>query len=187
MKTEINNDNFNEEIKIIEQVLKGNVEKFETIVLKYQTMIFRFILKHIYDIDAAEELTQEVFLASFKCLNSYKKNSKFSSWLFGISVNIIKNYINRDLKKKRKCVSIDSLVKSPYAENKIFESISDKYEYQKCINAIQNLPEDLKEVCVLVALEEKSYIETGDILQLPVGTIKSRMFRARQKLKDMLS
>ncbi|HPG29265.1 MAG TPA: sigma-70 family RNA polymerase sigma factor [bacterium] len=187
MKTEINSDNIKEDIEIIEEVLKGDVEKFETLVLKYQTMIFRFVLKHIYDIDAAEELTQEVFLASFKCLNAYKKNSKFSSWLFGISVNIIRNYINRDLKKKRKCVSIDSLVKSPYAENKILENIADKYECKKCIKAIKNLPEDLREVCVLVALEEKSYIETGEILKLPVGTIKSRMFRARQKLKDTLS
>jgi RNA polymerase sigma-70 factor, ECF subfamily len=176
------------EHKLIRSVLAGKHNDFEELVLKYQDMIFGMIRRQMSDEASARDLSQETFLKAFAGLKSFRFKSSFSTWLIRIALNVTSSYYSSKKYKERLAhMSLD--------DQKISESdlaITDGTDPQG--NALQLLQSSIgtlkpkyREVIVLCSLEGKSYREAAEILQVPEGTICSRMNTALTKLRQNLS
>ncbi len=177
--------------KLIEQVLKGKKEAFEMIIKKYQTPIVNYLTRMTGNYNDAIDLSQEVFVKAYFSLNSYDFRYKFSSWLFKIASNLC---IDRWRKRKIKTISLNHSLK----EGKDFYlQVSDKkpspiekYEKKELVKkiekAIDRLPLDLKELFILRHINELSYQEIAQIKNIPIGTVKNKIFRAKERIKYLL-
>ena len=173
---------------------KGNVNAFEILVERHQKKMLNIAYRMMSDYDEACDVTQEAFLAAYKSIKKFKAEAKFSTWLYRIVVNYSKNRLKQLRNKaQREGVSIDDSGKiegalcqssandaNPGAQ---MEKREREAQVQKCITS---LDEEYREVLVLRDIQGLSYEEIKDILKIPDGTVKSRLSRARNALKDCL-
>jgi len=184
-----------EDQKLIARARSGDQKAYEELMIKYRNLVYHVMIKMVRNPQEAEDLLQEAFIKAFKALASFNEEYAFSTWLMKIATN---NCIDFLRKKKLKTFSIDEPVK--YKEDQVKIEVPDvdptpeKYllaeERSKILDdAIQSLPPRYRHVIVLRHKEEKSYEEISDILKLPLGTVKARIFRAREmlnkKVKDL--
>lgn len=184
-----------EDQKLIARARNGDQKAYEELMIKYRNLVYHVMIKMVRNPQEAEDLLQEAFIKAFKALASFNEEYAFSTWLMKIATN---NCIDFLRKKKLKTFSIDEPVK--YKEDQVKIEVPDvdptpeKYllaeERSKILDdAIQSLPPRYRHVIVLRHKEEKSYEEISDILKLPLGTVKARIFRAREmlnkKVKDL--
>ena len=172
--------------KIVEAILSGDTSQYELIIKKYQSRIIHLCYKYTKNYQDAEEVAQESFMRAYKSLDGFRYDSKFYSWLHRISINCSLNYINSKQKQKEKeTISENTCLNeregeisqdTPYNAYNM-EDIADK------INAIyENLPEDLKLMIKYRDIDDMSYDQIADKANLPVGTVRSRLHRARDML-----
>jgi len=181
-----------EDLKIIQQVLSGNMEAFSTIVLRYQKMIFKYVNSQFNNEDDAQDITQEIFITAMEALKGFRGESKFSTWLYSIMVNYCKNY-----KKKAGRMYVTSLYASKESEE--FEiqipdhrvnpeqDIVDSDSLAIVKEEIYKLPDDYKNVVLMRDIEGLSYNEISDILGINLSNVKVRIYRGRELLKNRLS
>ena len=172
--------------EIIESILSGDVSKYELIIKKYQSRIINLCFKYTKNYHDAEEVAQESFVRAFKSLDKFRYDSKFYSWLHRISINCSLNYINSKEKQKEKetisentCLNeqeSDITQETPYNTYNM-ESIADKIG-----KVYDNLPEDLKLMIKYRDIDDLTYDEIAIKADLPVGTVRSRLHRARELL-----
>lgn len=169
---------------IIKAVLLGKIEKIDFLIAKYKNNVYSFIQKRVGDPEICEDLAQETFLAAYQSLKSFKMESKFSTWLYGIALNKIRNHFSKSNGYSFLTTSaIDHMV----SEKELpLEYLEKKTEIDCLIKIIYGLKPDLKEVFFLVIFDDLSYEETADIIGIPVGTVKSRMFSARRVIKQRI-
>ena len=190
LKIDINKNVLSDE-ELIGQFQNDNIYAFEEIVKRYKNRLLNFAYRFFGNIEDAEDIVQETFLKVYKHKNKYRNIAKFSMWIYAITRNIAISEINR--KKRKKLLPIN-IIKY---EDKEFE-ISDKdkgpEEKTDCIlieemiqNAINNLSFKFREVVILRDIQELSYQEISNIINIPEGTVKSRLNRARLKLQELLS
>lgn len=154
------------------------------IIETYKDSIFNLMCRIISNYDDAMELTQETFLKAIIALPNFRYESSIKTWLYKIAVNLALNY-KRKWKlffKKEKSIAqyLNQHTSSP-------EKITEDMQLNSLIqNAINNLPKELKAIVLLRDIEEFSYIEISKILNIPIGTVKSRLARARCILKKSL-
>lgn len=183
-----------EEIKLeIQKALKGDQKAYEVIVNRYKDGLFLMLKKMVYDPIQAEDLVQETFLKAFKALESYNPEHAFSTWLYKIARN---NCIDFIRKKKLKTYSMEAPIEGKDGERQReyedTETITPEREIiQKERSnliqlAIDDLPKKYHEAIVLRHQEDKSYEEIALLLNIPIGTVKARIFRAREMLKVAL-
>lgn len=171
---------------LIEAIVNGESQLFDQLVTRYRTPVFRFILKHINNPEIAEDLAQDTFLSAYQNLHTFRKDAKFSTWLLGIARNKILNDINRAGKKRSRLVS-DDVLNSHFSDGDTpDEALEKKQMLSSLKDAIDQLGDDLKQVVVSVSMEGLSYEDVSRIMEIPVGTVKSKLFRARTILKDKL-
>jgi RNA polymerase sigma factor (sigma-70 family) len=159
---------------------------FQQLVHDHHKRLYRFILKHIGQSADAEDLTQQTFLEAARTYASFRGESALSTWLYGIAMNLTRNYLSRAPHRKYQFEDEQSLdemaVESANPENELAS--------QQTLKALQrelnDLPEEMREVLLLVALEELSYEEAAVMLSIPIGTVRSRVSRARTRLKQRL-
>jgi RNA polymerase sigma-70 factor, ECF subfamily len=185
-----------DDLKYVVLCQNGDTEAFEILVERHQKKMLNTAFRMMGNYDEACDVTQEAFLAAYKSIKQFKAEAKFSTWLYRIVVNYSKNRL-KQLRNiaMREGVSIDdsgeikteemlnqSLVNgaSPGA---YLEKREREVQVQKCITS---LDEEYREVLVLRDIQGFSYEEIRDILKIPDGTVKSRLFRARNALKDCL-
>lgn len=186
-----------EDRKLIEKALKGEQKAFETLLNKYRNLVFSIMFKMIRNAQEAEDLTQEAFMKAFSSLATFNDEFAFSTWLMKIASN---NCIDFLRKRKLRTYSIHEPVQ--YKDEKIEIDIPDydptpektllQSERSRMIEeTIQALPERYRYVIILRHKEEKSYEEIAEIMNLPLGTVKAQIFRAREilnkNLKEVLS
>jgi len=155
---------------------------------KYHDAIFNFIYRMVHDRQQVEDLTQEAFIKAFSSLKNFNDEYAFSTWLYKIATN---NSIDFIRKRKLQMYSIDKPIESKDSDY-TFELPDDSYEADKDLisdqrtkllnAAIARLPEKYQKVIRLRHVEEKSYEEIAEILNLPIGTVKAHIFRAREVL-----
>ena len=172
---------------LIHAVIDGDTESFALLVARYQNRIMHFTLKYEHNIHDAEDLVQETFLQAFRVLSSFKSRARFSTWLTGIAYNLIKNHITRTPGKLYEQPDIDDMVENMgHSDN----GPSQEYELSQMrratATAIAQLPQDKRDVFILVVSEGLSYDEAAMMLDIPVGTLKSRLCRARLQLANVL-
>ena len=172
---------------LIEAVISGDKNQFDRLVTKYRDKVYRFLVKKVGDTHAAEDLTQDAFLAAFRQLSSFRHESSFSTWLIGIALNLSRNYLNRDRGRKERLIS-DEFPTSESSEpnDSALISHTEGQAFAALKDEIHKLPEDLRDALILVAMEGYSYEEVARHVQVPVGTVKSRVWRARETLRGTL-
>lgn len=174
----------------------GDTNAFQVLVEKHQKKMLNIAYRITGDYEEACETVQEAFLSAFKAIKKFRGEAAFSTWLTGITMNHARNR----LKKMRshahhEGMSIDDPVETetgqtfydyPSQEKPIIEQLEKKELQAKVQKCIDTLDDEFREVLILRDIQEFSYDEIHDILKIPEGTIKSRLFRAREALKNCL-
>jgi len=177
---------------LVQQAIGGKEQAYSQIVEKYERALYYHILKMVRNKEVVEDLVQEAFVKAFDNLNSYNTNYAFSTWLYRIATNHTIDYLR---KKKLKTLSINESVKTREGEMKMelpdedFQTdrqVMHKQRKKIIEEAIENLPSKYRKVIQMRHMEEKSYQEIADILDLPLGTVKAHIFRARELLYKAL-
>ncbi len=172
---------------------KGDLEAFNELVLSYQDKIFALALRILGDEDSAEDITQDTFLIAYRNLPHFR-NGSFRSWLYRIATNACYDELRR--RKRRPTLSLEyedneeerllPLYEFPGSSNGV-EKAYENHELEQAIQqAINQLDVDQRAVVTLVDLQDFEYQEAAQILGVPIGTVKSRLARARQQLSHLL-
>lgn len=174
-----------EEQSIIEKVLNGDPNQFTRLVERYQSRVFVLIVRQVPNTAIAQELTQESFLRAYSRLESFRFECRFSTWLTRIALNVTSTYLSsRSHRDGKKTSSIEEAVPQNIASASEFDRF-DGGAANRFKEMIVALSPKLREVFVLCAVEQWSYVEVAELLQIPVGTVRSRLNTARLTLQRL--
>jgi len=178
------------DLELVKQAQKGDIKAFELLVQRYQQKVGGVISKLIKDYHEIQDITQDVFIKVYKALPKFRGDSAFYTWIYRIAINTAKNHL---VAKGRRIQNSDiepSEVES-YAggyEKQNFDTPDAEYERQELEKAIQEsiagLPSDLKQAIILREVDGLSYEEIADKMDCPIGTVRSRIFRARDTVDN---
>lgn len=177
---------------LIERALANDQQAYTEIVDRYRNQIYHFIYRMVKDDAQAQDLTQETFIKAFRALASFNSNYAFTTWLYKIASN---NCIDHFRKKRLNTYSLDTPLKAKDGDLQRDFADSDQGPESEIISkektnqietAIQALPEKYRKAILLRHTKDKSYEEIAEILDVPLGTVKVRIFRAREMLKAKL-
>lgn len=185
-----------EDYELVSFCKKGDVDAFEVLVKKHQRRMLNIAYRMIGNYEEACEIVQDAFVSAYRNLKGFKGKSKFSTWLYTIVMNLSKNRL-KQLKTQlhREKFSIDNpiltndgqiKVQPASSEPSALEKIENRDVQQKVQGCINSLNDEFREVLILRDIQGFSYGEISDLLKAPEGTIKSRLFRAREAIKDCL-
>lgn len=174
--------------QLVLRVQKGDSRAFDLLVLKYQHKIFGLINRYVRDADEVQDVAQEAFIKAYKALPKFRGDSAFYTWLYRIAINTAKNYlVSRSRRPPGRDVEVEDAeyfesggglreIETP--ENALFGA-----ELKAVVEeAIGELPEDLRTAITLREFDGLSYEDIADIMECPVGTVRSRIFRAREAI-----
>ncbi len=179
---------------LLEKAKAGDVTAFEELIEAYQKKVFNLAMRMIGNYDDAADLAQEAFIRIFKAISGFKEQSSFSTWVYRITTNVCLDEIRK--RKNKKVISLDEEIHMDDGDMKRQvesddlrpDEAAEREEVRKIVNdAINSLPEDQKAAITLRDIHGMSYEEIAQILDCPGGTVKSRLNRARQALKNVLS
>jgi RNA polymerase sigma-70 factor (ECF subfamily) len=182
------------DIEIIEKVKEGNPEEFEKIITKYSRMVYSVAYRLLRDAEEARDLSQDVFLRAFRFINKYNPEFKMSTWLVRITYNLYKdrfktkkvhivNQVSFGDDDSNKSYEEQFIDGSPGPDKKIENTVKSEY----IISVINKLPVNYKMVITLYFWGDHSYEEIAEIMEIPVGTVKSRLKRAKNYLLENYS
>ncbi len=179
-----------DEEALIERAQNGDVTAYNRLVLHYQETVYNVTYRIMGEPQSAEDATQEAFISAYKALNKFRGGS-FKSWLLRIATNSCYDELRR--RKRRPQSSLDELTQEhesfafmrdpQIGPEKQQQQLETMHAIEECLN---NLPDDQRVTAVLCDVEGYSYDEIADITSVSLGTVKSRMSRARSKLRDCL-
>jgi len=177
---------------LVERVQQGDKRAFDLLVLKYQHKLIKLISRYVRDASEVQDVAQEAFIKAYRALPRFRGDSAFYTWLYRIAINTAKNHLVSQ--SRRPPVSdIDVLDAEQFdgtadlRENATPERLLLKDEIQRTvIDAIEALPPDLRTAVTLRELEGLSYEEIAQAMDCPIGTVRSRIFRAREAINKRL-
>lgn len=173
------------EREIITSVIAGNRENFRYLVAAHQQKVFAMIRRQVTDEHLAGDLTQDAFVKAYVNLPSFRFESSFSTWLIRIALNVTHTYFrSRQFKEAQKTMPLDPLFDAGHPDSAHHEAAASAIDIQRLRRVISTLKPIYREVIVLCCLEGKTYDEASSILQIPRGTVCSRMNTAFRLLKD---
>ncbi len=176
--------------QLIEECLAGRTEAFGRLVVRYQDRLYHSLVHALGSRDEALDTAQEAFVHAFQKLDTFQGRSAFYSWLFRIAMNaaISRKRKNRrvtgSIEAARENAGIEPADSSAAAEPSHGLDVSEKQDMVR--KALARLPEDYRQVLVLKEMEGLKYEQIAEIVDCPIGTVRSRIHRARQELRDML-
>ena len=185
---------------LVERAVAGDQGAFELLVIKYQRRIQRLIGRLVRDVDLVEDIAQETFIRAYRALHQFRGEAQFYTWLYRIAVNTAKKFLielKRDPTVSHSAAQSDedgdetSWPGNELISDETPESVLAAKEIATAVNdALEALPQDLREALTLREIEGLSYEEIADLMNCPIGTVRSRIFRAREaisaKVKPML-
>jgi len=180
----------------VAEARKGDLAAFEALVVKHQRRMLNIAFRITGDYDDACEVTQDAFVSAYKNLGSFRGEAKFTTWLTTIVINLSRNRL-KQLKSRRghEAYSLDAPMQTPEGEMAIdppsrepstLDHLEQKDRQRAVQDCIAKLDPEFREVIVLRDLQEFSYDEIGGMLKVRAGTVKSRLFRARETVKECL-
>ena len=176
------------DIQLVKRVQKGDKGAFDLLVLKYQHKIVNLVMRYVRDPELALDITQDAFIKAYRALPRFRGDSAFYTWLYRIAVNTAKNHLAA---QRRRPMDIELDLQDPeqydlhakLKETDTPEGLTISHEVQRILErAIAALPEDLRTAIVLRELDGMSYEEIAQTMDCPVGTVRSRIFRARDAI-----
>ncbi len=162
----------------------GDENAIDDLFSKYEDRIFHLILKMTMNFEDSKDILQETFLSALKHLKQFNRDSAFYTWLYRIAINKTLNHIKKA--KNRQSVSLDRCCQKMYEMKGLDEHVLSFELYKKMQSAIHNLPEKYRLPFIMANMEGLSYVEIANILKIKENTVKIRVFRARNILKDSL-
>ncbi|MGI9200591.1 MAG: RNA polymerase sigma factor RpoE [Woeseiaceae bacterium] len=174
--------------ELVKRVQKGDKGAFDLLVVKYEHKIVNLVMRYVRDPETALDISQEAFIKAYRALPRFRGDSAFYTWLYRIAVNTAKNHLAA---QKRRPADIELDLQDPdqyglhakLKETDTPEAVSLSQELQETLErAIQALPDDLRTAIVLRELDGMSYEEIAQTMDCPVGTVRSRIFRARDAI-----
>lgn len=174
--------------QLVARVQKGDSRAFDLLVLKYQHKIFSLIGRYVHDADEVQDVAQEAFIKAYRALPKFRGDSQFYTWLYRIAVNTAKNHlVSRSRRPPGSDVEVED---AEYYEGgaalrdiETPESALFGAELKAVVEeAIRDLPDDLRSAVTLREFDGLSYEDIAEIMDCPVGTVRSRIFRAREAI-----
>jgi RNA polymerase sigma-70 factor (ECF subfamily) len=175
---------------------KGDLDAFEQLVKKHQRKMFNLAFRIAGDYDDASEIVQDAFVAAYRNIRNFRGASRFSTWLTTITINQARNRLKQvRTRRLHEVNSLDDPIERedgqimadpPSKAASVLDQLEQRDLRQKVQECIAALEPDFREVIVLRDLQEFSYDEIGMMLKVAAGTVKSRLFRAREAVKDCL-
>ncbi len=177
---------------LVQRVKQGDRSAFDLLVVKYQHKILNLIMRYVKDPSEAMDVAQEAFLKAYRAVPAFRGDSAFYTWLYRIAINTAKNHL---VAAKRRPVNLEFEVSEsenfePFAmlrDNDTPERLALTDEIGEAINkAVEDLPDELRTAILLREIEGMTYEEIAATMECPVGTVRSRIFRAREAIDKRL-
>ncbi|MBT8145000.1 MAG: RNA polymerase sigma factor RpoE [Gammaproteobacteria bacterium] len=177
---------------LVDRVQQGDKSAFDVLVRKYQHKIVKLVMRYVRDPAEALDVSQEAFLKAYRALPGFRGDSAFYTWLYRIAINTAKNYL---VAAKRRPLDYDLDPQDPeqYETQARLKDVDTpegmvlSNEIRQTVNrAIEQLPDDLRTAIILREIEGMSYEEIAQTMECPVGTVRSRIFRAREAIDKKL-
>ena len=183
------------DLLLVERSVAGDQKAFELLVIKYQRRIQRLIGRMVRDVDLVEDIAQETFIRAYRALAQFRGDAQFYTWLYRIAVNTAKKAL-MDMKRDP-TVSENSFKSADDDETSVFEieltssetpdAVLASKEIAEMVNsAMEALPEELRQAITLREIEGLSYEEISEAMNCPIGTVRSRIFRARESISQRI-
>ena len=178
--------------RLVARVQRGDRRAFDALVIKYQSRIATLIGRFVRDTDEVMDVTQETFIKAYRAIGSFRGDAQFCTWLYRIASNTAKNYL---VAKSRRPPDTDLWIGEGdpgegSVEIESTEGPQELHERDQLLEALSggldNLPEDLKVALVLREFDGLTYEEIAEVMECPVGTVRSRIFRAREALEKII-
>ena len=177
---------------LVAKCQKGDKEAFELLIKKYQRRIFHLIYRMTQDPAVVEPLAQDVFLKAYRSISSFRGSSRFYTWLYRIAVNTSLSHIKKESvgETRQRTLEYDlnsSAVQDDSMKSEDPEELFMRKEFFKhLIDSLRRLPEELRTAVVLREFSGMNYEEISEVMEIPLGTVRSRIIRARARLREML-
>lgn len=179
--------------KLVERVQRGDKAAFDLLVAKYQRKIFRLLSRLIRDSAEVEDVAQEAFIKAYRALPNFRGDSAFYTWLYRIAINTAKNWLVSQGRRAPTSTEADIEDAETFDDGEHLRDLNTPdamlltRQVADAVNrAIERLPEDLRTAIVLRELEGLSYEEIAETMNCPIGTVRSRIFRAREAIAEEL-
>lgn len=179
--------------QLVKRVQKGDKTAFDLLVLKYQHKVHAIVGRYIHDKSEVEDVVQESFIKAYRALGKFRGDSQFYTWLYRIAVNTAKNVlVSRNRRPPQSDIDVADAEYYTGSErlqdNNSPENLAFRDELQEVVNeALKNLPEDLRTAVTLREFEGLSYEDIAAVMECPVGTVRSRIFRAREAMDQKIT
>ena len=181
------------DLALIRRVQQGDRSAFDLLVIKYQHRILKLVMRYVRDPSEALDVVQEVFIKAYRAAPSFRGDSAFYTWLYRIAINTAKNFL---VAAGRRPIHY-GLDLQDSEQHEIFAKLKDtdtpegltlSEEIRQTVNStIQGLPEDLRTATLLREIEGMSYEDIAQVMECPVGTVRSRIFRAREAIDKRIN
>lgn len=179
--------------QLVERAQRGDKHAFELLVVKYQRRLGRLISRFVRDSAEAEDVTQEAFIKAYRALPAFRGESAFYTWLYRIGINTAKNYLVALRRRAPTSTPFDAEESEDFEGAELLQEVSTpenelmSKQVAGVVNAsLLQLPEDLRTALTLREIEGLSYEEIAEVMNCPIGTVRSRIFRARETIATNL-
>lgn len=179
--------------QFVERVQNGDKHAFDFLVTKYQRKLTRLLSQFVRDPAEVEDVAQETFIKAYRALPSFRGDSAFYTWLYRIGINTAKNYLVSQNRKAPMLQGVDSEDAENFEEGSVLREmhtpeseLMSKQVAQTVNQTLEELPEELRTAIMLREIEGLSYEDIANMMNCPIGTVRSRIFRAREAISDQL-
>ena len=179
--------------QLVERAQRGDKKAFELLVVKYQRKLARVLSRFVRDASEVEDVTQEAFIKAYRALPSFRGESAFYTWLYRIGINTAKNYL---VALGRRAPTVTTVDNEEAEDIEVGEQLKDMNTPEQQMmtrqiadtvnSTLQGLPEELRTAITLREIDGLSYEEIAQIMNCPIGTVRSRIFRAREAIAEQL-
>jgi len=159
---------------------------FRDLVQEHSARLQRFIIKHIGNTTEAEDLAQQAFMEAARSYQTFRGESQLSTWLYGIALNLIRNHLSRAPERRYDFVGDSSLEDLAAESTSPEDAVAQSQTMRLLQDSLEELPESMRSILLLVGLDNLSYEEAAALLSVPIGTVRSRLSRARAALRERL-
>ena len=179
--------------QLVERVQGGDKHAFDLLVIKYQRKLARLLSQYIRDPAEVEDVVQEAFIKAYRAMPSFRGDSAFYTWLYRIGINTAKNFLVSQGRKLPTLQGFDNEEAEDFEDNVLLKEVNTpeselmSQQIAQTVNqTLDSLPDELRTAIVLREIDGLSYEEIANIMSCPIGTVRSRIFRAREAISEQL-